>query len=73
MQNAVAFGSERDCGDFRGDLRARLVSGRHSGLFPDHFQAQRDIVRGYGKAQNISAAEIQAGKLASDKKNGALP
>jgi hypothetical protein len=33
VQNAVAFGGERDCGDFCGDLWARMVSGGHSGLF----------------------------------------
>ena len=30
VQNAVAFGSERDGRDFRGDFWTRLVSGRHA-------------------------------------------
>ena len=29
VQDAVAFGGERNCRDFRGDLRARLMSRRH--------------------------------------------
>ena len=35
VQDAVAFGGERDGGDLRCDLRTRLVSGGHASLFPN--------------------------------------
>jgi hypothetical protein len=47
MENAVAFGGEGDGGDFCRDLWARMVSGRHSSLFPDAAAwLQTTIVRG---------------------------